>query len=68
VPYAIYEILPYLYLAIGAGAALVIDSIFGQVCGVMLMMLGLAILKMRIEHRRSYPSSKTMISRGRQIH
>ncbi len=48
----IYESLPYIYLAVGLGALLGVDAIFGQVCGVLLMILGIYILRMRTQFRK----------------
>jgi len=60
-PFAIYEILPYFCLAVGATAILGIDAVFGQLSGALLLILGFVILKMRIQHRRSFASNKFII-------
>lgn len=52
VPHAIYEALPFCYIACGATAALGVDELLGRVCGVMLVTAGLAILKMRARYRK----------------
>lgn len=50
-PGMIYEILPYLYMCLGAAAALGMDVIYGRLFGVLLLVVGGLILKMRIRHR-----------------
>lgn len=47
----IYELLPFLYLSIGVGSGVVINSTIVFIASVLLMATGILILTMRISHR-----------------
>ena len=48
----IYELLPFLYLSIGVGGGVVINSTIVFIASVLLMATGILVLTMRISHRR----------------
>ncbi len=48
----IYEILPFLYLSIGVGGGVAINSTIVFIASVLLMATGILVLTMRISHRR----------------
>lgn len=51
-PDAIYELLPYFYIGSGTAAALGLEVSYGQFFGILLLLAGVVILKMRIQSRR----------------
>ena len=63
-PFSVYESLPYFYLLFGAAALLGIDPVFGQLCGLLLCLSGLVILKMRIRYRRSFVINTVMVTKS----
>ena len=48
----IYELLPFLYLSIGVGGGVTINSTIVFIASVLLMATGILVLTMRISHRR----------------
>ncbi len=50
--FSVYESLPYIYLTVGLGALLGVDALFGQICGVLLIVVGIYILRMRAQYRK----------------
>jgi len=51
-PKVLYELLPYLYLSIGAGSGVVINSTIVLIGSFLLVSAGLLIISMRITYRR----------------
>ncbi len=51
-PKVLYELLPYLYLSLGAGSGIVINSTIVLIGSFLLICTGLLILTMRITYRR----------------
>lgn len=51
IPKPIYELLPYAYMGIGLIALISIQSIFGKVCGLILVVIGIIIHQTRWRYR-----------------
>ena len=51
-PKVLYELLPYLYLSIGAGSGMVINSTIVLIGSFLLIAAGLLVISMRITYRR----------------
>lgn len=51
-PSSIYEALPYIYLVVGASALFGVEAVFGQICGLLLMVIGAIVFRMRIQYRK----------------
>ena len=51
-PKVLYELLPYLYLSIGAGSGMVINSTLVLIGSFLLIAAGLLVISMRITYRR----------------
>ncbi len=51
-PKMLYELLPYLYLSIGAGSGMVINSTIVLIGSFLLIAAGLLVISMRITYRR----------------
>ena len=47
-----YELLPFMYLAVGIGGGVAINSIIVFIASVLLMATGILVLTMRISYRR----------------
>lgn len=52
IPFATYQVLPCLYVILGAASLVGIDKILGRLCGLVLVAAGVIILKMRIQYRK----------------
>jgi hypothetical protein len=50
-PKMLYELLPYMYLSIGYGSGVAIDSMIVFVAGLLLMATGILVLTTRITFR-----------------
>jgi len=55
-PKILYELLPYLYLSVGAGG-FIINSAIVFVASISLLMTGMLVLIMRFNYRRSIKQS-----------
>lgn len=51
-PKVIYELLPYLYLSLGAGSGMVVNSTIVFIGSFLLISAGLLVISMRITYRR----------------
>jgi len=51
-PKFLYELLPFLYLGIGIGGGVAINSVIVFIASVLLMAAGILVLTMRISYRR----------------
>lgn len=52
-PKMLYEMLPFIYLCVGIGSGVVINSTIVIVASVLLVVAGLLVLSMRIHYRRA---------------
>ncbi len=48
----LYELLPFMYLSVGVGGGVAINSIIVFIASVLLMSTGILVLTMRITYRR----------------
>ena len=55
IPAPFYELLPYIYVLVGALAIFGIEAVIGKICGVLLMTAGVAIYKARSDYRNRKP-------------
>ncbi len=51
-PKILYELLPYIYLSVGVGSGVVINSTIVIVASILLITTGILVLSMRIRYRR----------------
>lgn len=51
-PKALYELLPFLYLSLGIGGGIAVNSVIVFIASVLLMAAGILVLTMRISYRR----------------
>ena len=51
-PKLLYELLPFLYLSVGLGSGVVINSTIVFIASVLLMTAGIVVLNMRVSYRR----------------
>lgn len=51
-PKFLYELLPFLYLSVGIGGGVAINSVLVFIASVLLMAAGILVLTMRISYRR----------------
>lgn len=51
-PKMLYEMLPFIYLSLGIGGGVAINSIIVFIGSVLLMVAGILVLSMRISYRR----------------
>jgi hypothetical protein len=51
-PKFLYELLPFLYLGVGIGGGVAINSVIVFIASVLLMAAGILVLSMRISYRR----------------
>ncbi len=51
-PRMFYELLPFMYLSVGIGGGVAINSIIVFIASVLLMATGILVLTMRITYRR----------------
>jgi len=47
----IYEVLPYLYVLVGASSAALVEESLGKLCGLMLIAAALKIFQLRLKYR-----------------
>jgi hypothetical protein len=50
-PRSAYDFLPYIYVVLGMGVALLLYNAYAIVSGILLVLVGLGILHMRLRHR-----------------
>lgn len=66
IPAPFYELLPYIYVLVGALATFGIEAVFGKICGVLMMTAGVVIYKARSDYRnRKLLSTKAPRARAR---
>jgi hypothetical protein len=63
-PKMLYELLPYMYLSIGAGGGAVISSAIVLVASVAFIATGIIVIMMRISYRRKIRSRRSLLSRS----
>ena len=51
-PKLLYELLPFLYLSVGVGSGVVVNSTMVFIASALLVMAGIVVLSMRITYRR----------------
>ena len=51
-PKILYELLPFIYLSVGVGSGMVINSTIVIVASILLIATGILVLSMRISYRR----------------
>jgi len=51
-PKFLYELLPYMYLSVGVGSGVTINSAIIFIASVLLMLTGILVLCMRVSYRR----------------
>jgi hypothetical protein len=51
IPKTVYEMLPYVYTAVGIAAALLIYNSYAIVAGILLLTVSIVILHMRLKNR-----------------
>ncbi len=51
-PKALYELLPYLYLSVGAGSGIAVNSTIVLIGSFLLIAAGLLVITMRVTYRR----------------
>ena len=59
-PKILYELLPYMYLSIGAGSGIVATSAIVLVASVLFIATGIIVLAMRISYRRKIRSYRLL--------
>ena len=52
-PRSLYELLPFIYLAVGAVGSAVLDSELSLFASLLIMLAGFIVLWMRVDYRRS---------------
>ena len=66
IPAPFYELLPYIYVLVGALATFGIEAILGKICGVLMITAGVVIYKARSDYRNRKPlSTKAPRARAR---
>ena len=66
IPAPFYELLPYIYVLVGALATFGIEAVFGKICGVLMITAGVVIYKARSDYRNRKPlSTKAPRARAR---
>ena len=63
-PKTLYELLPYMYLSIGAGGGAVTSSAIVLVASALFISTGIIVLMMRISYRRKIRSRRSLLSRS----
>lgn len=51
-PKLLYELLPFLYLSVGVGSGVVVNSAMVFIASALLVVAGIVVLSMRITYRR----------------
>lgn len=64
-PKLLYELLPFLYLSVGMGSGVVIDSTIVFIASAVLMMTGIIVLSMRVTYRREIRRLRSIGSKGK---
>jgi len=59
-PKILYELLPFLYLSIGMGSGVVINSTLILIASAVLIAAGIMIITMRVSYRRELRRIKTV--------
>ena len=62
-PKILYELLPYIYLSIGAGSGVVATSAIVLVASILFIATGVIVIMMRISYRRKIRSNRLLLSR-----
>ncbi len=62
-PKILYELLPYMYLSLGAGSGFVSSSPIVLVASVLFIATGIIVITMRISYRRKIRSNRLLLSR-----
>ena len=57
IPKHIYELLPFLYVLAGMASVMGLDVSSGKASGVLLMIAGVSVYKMRLDYRRELRKS-----------
>lgn len=57
-PKMIYELLPFIYLSVGVGSGVIINSTIVIVASILLITAGILVLSMRIRYRRGIRRSR----------
>ena len=60
-PKILYELLPYMYLSIGAGSGVVSTSATVLVASILFMVTGAIVIAMRISYRRKIRSRRRIL-------
>lgn len=62
-PKLLYELLPFLYLSVGVGSGVAINSTIVFIASVLLMVTGVVVLSMRVTYRREIRRLQSLDSR-----
>ncbi len=65
-PKLLYELLPFLYLSVGVGSGVAINSTIVFIASVLLMVTGIAVLSMRVTYRREIRRLQSLGSKESQ--
>lgn len=63
-PKLLYELLPFLYLSVGVGSGVAINSTIVFIASVLLMVTGVVVLSMRVTYRREIRRLQSLDSRS----
>ncbi len=59
-PKILYELLPYLYLSVGAGSGVITTSAIVLIASVLFMGTGIMVIMMRMNYRRKIKSHHSL--------
>lgn len=62
-PKLLYELLPFLYLSVGVGSGVAINSTIVLIASVLLMVAGVVVLGMRVTYRREIRRLRSLDSK-----
>ena len=62
-PKLLYELLPFLYLSVGVGSGVAINSTIVLIASVLLMVAGIVVLSMRVTYRREIRRLRSLASK-----
>ena len=62
-PKILYELLPYMYLSIGAWGGVVTTSAIVLLASILFIATGIIVMMMRISYRRKIRSNRLLLSR-----
>lgn len=62
-PKLLYELLPFLYLSVGVGSGVAINSTIVFIASVLLMVAGVVVLSMRVTYRREIRRLRRLASK-----